>query len=112
MNKLFENELKVINIGLKSFKETLDEQNVQSIQVDWKPPLISDPSMFDVIRKNSNKIETANKETVTRILKSKPVLTGMGKAIDIIPGMKKNLLLHAGPPVAWDKMCGPMKGAV
>ena len=36
----------------------------------------------------------------------------MGKALDVIPGMKKNLLLHAGPPVTWDKMCGPMKGAV
>jgi len=112
MNKLFENELKVINIGLKSFNETLDERKVSSVQVDWKPPLISDSSLFDVIRNNSDKIETANKEAVKRILNSKPFLTGMGKAIDVIPGMKKNLLLHAGPPVAWDKMCGPMKGAV
>lgn len=112
MNKFFENELKVINIGLKSFKETLDEQHVQSVQVDWKPPLISDASMFDVIRKNSDKIETANKEAVKRIMSSKPFLIGMGKAIDVIPGMKKNLLLHAGPPVLWEKMCGPMKGAV
>jgi hypothetical protein len=36
----------------------------------------------------------------------------MGKAIDTIPGMKKNLLLHAGPPITWDRMCGPMRGAV
>jgi hypothetical protein len=112
MNKLFESELKVINIGLKSFKETLDERKVSSVQVDWKPPLISDSSLFDVIRNNSDKIETANKEAVKRILNSKPFLTGMGKAIDVIPGMKKNLLLHAGPPVVWEKMCGPMKGAV
>jgi hypothetical protein len=26
--------------------------------------------------------------------------------------MKKNMILHAGPPVTWNKMCGPMKGAV
>ncbi len=112
MNKLFENELKVINVGLKSFKETLDEQKVPSIQVDWKPPIISDPLLFDLIRKNSEKIEIANLEAMKRILSSKPFLIGMGKAIDVIPGMKKNLLLHAGCPVAWDKMCGPMRGAV
>jgi hypothetical protein len=26
--------------------------------------------------------------------------------------MKRNLILHAGPPVTWQTMCGPMKGAV
>ena len=26
--------------------------------------------------------------------------------------MKKDLILHAGPPITWDRMCGPMRGAV
>jgi hypothetical protein len=26
--------------------------------------------------------------------------------------MKKNMILHAGPPVTWERMCGPMRGAV
>jgi hypothetical protein len=26
--------------------------------------------------------------------------------------MKKNLLLHAGPPIGWERMCGPMRGAI
>jgi hypothetical protein len=26
--------------------------------------------------------------------------------------MRPNLVLHAGPPVTWDRMCGPMRGAV
>lgn len=26
--------------------------------------------------------------------------------------MRKNLILHAGPPVQWDDMCGPLHGAV
>lgn len=112
MNQLFENELKVINIGMKSFKETLEGLKVSSIQVDWKPPIFSDSKVFQVINQNKDKIESANKEAITRILNAKPYLIGMGKALDVIPGMKKNLLLHAGPPVTWDKMCGPMKGAV
>jgi hypothetical protein len=112
MNQLFENELKVINIGMKSFKETLDVLKVNSVQVDWKPPIFNDSNVFQVINKNKDKIESANKEAVKRILNSKPFLIGMGKALEVIPGMKKNLLLHAGPPVTWEKMCGPMRGAV
>ncbi len=112
MNPLFKSELKVINIGLKSFRETLDQQGVESIQVDWKPPVIFDPKVIERIQANHDKIQSANQEAVKRILNSKPFLTGMGKAIDVIPGMKKNLLLHAGPPVTWERMCGPMKGAV
>ena len=112
MTPLFQTELKVINIGLRSFKETLDKQNVKSVQVDWRPPLISDERTMGIIRSNIERIEAANKVSLDRILNSKPFIIGMGKALDVIPGMKKNLLLHAGPPVTWDRMCGPMKGAV
>ena len=97
---------------MKSFRETLEGLKVSSVQVDWKPPIFSDSKVFQIINKNKVKIESANKEAVERILNAKPYLVGMGKALDVIPGMKKNLLLHAGPPVTWDKMCGPMKGAV
>ena len=112
MTQLFEHELKVINIGLKSFKETLDTQKVTSVHVDWKPPLFADPAVTEILNRNREKIESANKEALKTILNSKPFIIGMGKALDVIPGMKKNLLLHAGPPIVWDKMCGPMKGAV
>ena len=57
-------------------------------------------------------IEKANQEALKRLLDARPVWVGVEKAIDVIPGMKKNLLLHAGPPVTWDRMCGPQKGAV
>jgi len=30
----------------------------------------------------------------------------------VIPGMKDNLLLHAGPPIEWERMSGPLRGAV
>ncbi|MBI5022010.1 MAG: DUF1116 domain-containing protein [Ignavibacteriales bacterium] len=112
MTNLFQSELKVVNIGLKSFKETLDRQNVKSVHVDWRPPLFTDDKSISIIKTNTDKIEAANNQAVQKILNSKPFIIGMGKALDVIPGMKENLLLHAGPPVMWDKMCGPMRGAV
>jgi len=57
-------------------------------------------------------IEEANQEAVSRIQKAKPTLVDVSIAGEAIPGMKRNMILHAGPPVTWEKMCGPMKGAV
>lgn len=57
-------------------------------------------------------IERANTETVARMMEARPVLVGIAKALDVIPGMRPNLLLHAGPPIAWERMAGPVKGAV
>jgi hypothetical protein len=112
MKHLFKSELKVINIGLKSFKDTLDERNVPSIHLDWLPPVEVEERITHIIAENIEKIDAANQIACQKILNSKPVLTGLDKAFHVIPGMKKNLILHAGPPVTWEKMCGPMKGAI
>lgn len=112
MNDLFTHKLNVINIGLESFKETLDHQGVASVQVDWRPPVSMPESFTRVIAENKEKIDAANRDVCQRILNSKPVLTGLDTALSVIPGMKKNLILHAGPPVTWERMCGPMRGAV
>lgn len=57
-------------------------------------------------------IDRANQEAVTRMMEARPVLVGMGRARDVIPGMADNLILHAGPPIAWPRMCGPLRGAI
>jgi len=56
-------------------------------------------------------IEQANRTTVERMMEARPILIGLGRARDVIPGMRDTLLLHAGPPVTWARMAGPMKGA-
>lgn len=58
------------------------------------------------------KIESANKEAVQRVLSSKPFLIDVKPAIEVLPGMKKRSIFHAGPPIEWKRMCGPMKGAI
>jgi hypothetical protein len=57
-------------------------------------------------------IEKANAEATERMMETRPVLVGMGKAVDVVPGMRDNLLLHAGPPIRWDRASGPMRGAI
>ena len=57
-------------------------------------------------------IDQANQKAVDAMMEARPVLVGVAKAIDVIPGMHKNLFLHAGPPISWDRMAGPVKGAM
>ncbi|MBC8384687.1 MAG: DUF1116 domain-containing protein [Candidatus Cloacimonetes bacterium] len=111
LNDLFNKKLKVINTGLKSFQENLEKIGTESIQVDWKPPA-EDPNLFESIKKHQEKIDKANQEALNIILNGKPILIGLDKAINVIPGMKKNLILHAGPPIEWERMCGPTRGAI
>ncbi len=57
-------------------------------------------------------IEDANKEALKRILEGEPVLLDVVPAHTAIEGLKENMILHSGPPITWDRMCGPMRGAV
>ncbi len=112
MKALFAKGLRVINIGLESFKQSLDLNNVDSIQVDWHPPIPVEDESRVIIRTTREIISKANEIAVQKIIDGKPLLTGLARAIDVIPGMTRNIILHAGPPISWEKMCGPMRGAV
>ena len=57
-------------------------------------------------------IDQANQEATTRMMEARPVLVDLDLARNVIPGMHENLLLHAGPPITWDRMSGPLKGAI
>ena len=57
-------------------------------------------------------IEKANTECVGKMMEARPITVGVARAIDVIPGMREDLFLHAGPPITWERMAGPMKGAV
>src|ERR1044072_6556925 len=58
------------------------------------------------------KIDTANAEVVRLMLVSDPVLVDVLPAGEVIRGVGALHILHAGPPIGWERMCGPMRGAV
>jgi len=116
---LFGQELCVVNMGLASFVDNLRQAGAAAVQVDWKPTAGGDPGVLAALDKclapNGElrpEIVEANKEAVGRVLAAKPVVVGIGTALDTIPGMHRNLVLHAGPPVTWERMSGPTRGAV
>jgi len=57
-------------------------------------------------------IDQANQEALRRILAGDPILVDVVPASEAIPDLADRMILHAGPPINWDRMCGPMRGAV
>ena len=99
-----------INIGADLFADALDAQGIAVTRVAWRPPagdqqalriLLADPA-----------VDAANKIAVERMLAAHPVLLDVQPACDVIPALQERKLLHAGPPINWERMCGPMRGAV
>ena len=61
---------------------------------------------------NIEKIMEVNQKATQEMIRADPVWVDVRAAIDVIPGMTQRTVLHAGPPIAWERMCGPMRGAV
>lgn len=109
---------KVVNVGLEAFVRDLKDAGIEVVHVDWAPPAGGDPEMAALLAKLGseesaiNLIEDANREAIKRILEGEPKLLDVVPAREAIAGLKERMILHAGPPITWDRMCGPMRGAI
>lgn len=112
INELFRNQLKVINTGLDSFGKTLKKFDIETVPVHWRPPVDVNADSIQVLTDHEKTIEEANHKVLEIIQNGKPFLVGMNKAIEVVPNMHRNLILHSGPPVTWERMCGPTRGAI
>ena len=110
IQSFFGKKLSAVNVGLASFGESMRSQGVEVVDVDFRPPAVSVPRISRT--QAGTDIEAANAEAVKRITTGKATVVGLGIARDVVPGMKGKVILHAGPPATWDRMCGPVRGAV
>jgi hypothetical protein len=110
INDFFNQPIHVINLGVESMAQSIRDQGIPVTDVDWRPPASGKPRL--VTTRSGIDIDAANATACQRIKQGRPVLAGMGIARDVIPGMHAHMILHAGPPVTWERMCGPQRGAV
>jgi hypothetical protein len=114
MSKLFEKGRVIINVGLQSFADAIVQAGGHAIQLDWTPPAGGDRaagwSLAQLI--NDARVEAANQHAYARYLAAQPVLTGLGVAREQLPALRDRVILHAGPPIVWAEMSGPMRGAL
>jgi hypothetical protein len=98
--------------GVELLAAELEAQAVPVERVDWRPPSDAGAEALALLARHSGRIAAANTEAVERLQEAHPLLAGIGRAGDLLPGMSANTILHAGPPIDWSDMSGPMRGAV
>jgi hypothetical protein len=115
IDALLNSGVRVVNVGLDQFARDLRDQGVPVVHVDWVPPAGADPAMVAVLDRLAtvaDRVDKANAEALARILAADPVLIDVILAGEAIPDLGERVMLHAGPPIDWHRMCGPMRGAV
>ena len=113
--KLLSGVPSVVNIGLSGFAADLAAQGTPVVQVDWRPPAQGKKHLADLLARLGafeERMAAANAEALKRMLAANPVLIDVQPAGKAIRGLGEKVLLHSGPPIAWERMCGPMQGAV
>jgi hypothetical protein len=107
----------VIHLGLDTVAEAAAATGSRVTTVPFLPPAGGEPARVAQLQRVSCgslgvTIDAANQRAVDRFFASRPHLVGIALARDVIAGMADDLFLHAGPPISWERMCGPLRGAV
>lgn len=102
----------VINAGIPLIVEAVAPDHV--VQLDWRPPAFGDTrAARAAIVLDDEVTRTANGAALAAVHAVRPQLVRVRPARDEIPALADGrMLLHAGPPIAIERMCGPMRGAL
>jgi len=114
VNNFLTSKTQVINIGLASFSPPIRSHGGTSVDLEWRPPAEGNSASGLALAQlmNDGKINAANQVALERYQAAQPILVGVGVAREELKGLGPRMLLHSGPPIAWENMCGPQKGAV
>ena len=109
MSGFFGNPLSVVNVGLERFAASVETVT----RVEWAPPAGGDAEAARVLAHlvAHPEVDAANARAYAAYERAEPVLEAIGVAGETIPGFEGRMLLHAGPPIEFGRMCGPMRGA-
>ncbi|MBA3687353.1 MAG: DUF1116 domain-containing protein [Chloroflexi bacterium] len=114
------NGVRALNIGLAGFAEPISAAGAAVLNLDWRPPAGADAELGMLVARLEDDpddaigaaVATANRTALDRLLGASPFLIDVQPAGDAIPGLQGRMLLHSGPPISWERMCGPMRGAI
>ena len=103
-----------MSLGLGLFAEDLQRLGVPVVHLDWRPPATASPALvaaLDRLEARRDTIELANAEAFARLVNGEPVLVDCRPAWEALD-LPQRTVLHAGPPIAWPRMCEPMRAAI
>jgi hypothetical protein len=114
MSVLFDEEIRANNVGLPAFAGPVARAGAEVTDLDWRPPAAGDARVGMRLAELTAEpaIEAANQRALAALLGAQPRLVDVRAARAEIAALAgSRTLLHAGPPIEWEAMCGPMQGA-
>jgi hypothetical protein len=105
---------RVVNVGLDLFALALARLDVPVVHVDWRPPAGGDPRLAALLARldvRREAIERANATVLERLTGGAPFLADCRPAREALE-LPDRTVLHAGPPLAWERACEPMRAAI
>jgi hypothetical protein len=117
--ELFPGGIRALNVGLAELAVAPRAGGASVLELDWRPPAGGDRELGLLLARLEDdpddpvgaRVRTANATAVERLLAARPMLLDVRPAGEVISGLGQRTILHAGPPIAWERMCGPMRGA-
>ncbi len=116
---MFPDGVRAVNVGLDMFAQPLAANGASVTRLDWRPPAEGDRDVGLLLARLEDdpddpigrRIAAANATAVDRLLAAQPMLVDVQPARAAL-GLEGRHILHAGPPIAWQRMCGPVEGAI
>jgi len=109
---LLTGQLGVISAGAPLFADTLTAQGVAVERVDWRPPAEGDEKLAALLASTWRpSVDAANQQALRRVLDAQQFLVDVRPAGEVIPGMTRDMVLHAGPPIDWQRLSDPVRAA-
>ena len=113
LQDLLNSKPRIINIGLQSFTDSIVEYGGKAVQYDWKPIAGGNKRLIKILNRLAKieEIEIANNKVINEMKNSQPFLMDVVPAKSVIEILNDKVLLHAGPPIEFENMTGPMQGS-
>lgn len=116
---LFPDGIRAVTVGPEMFATPLVAAGVPVTALDWRPPAEGDRDIGLLLARLEDdpddaigrRIGEANATVVERLIAAQPMLIDVRPAAEAL-GLDHHRLLHSGPPIPWDRMPGPVEGAV
>jgi Protein of unknown function (DUF1116) len=109
-------EAKVVNVGLPLFAEAIRDQAGTVVDVEWRIPAGGRPELVAALTRLSgrfnDRVHAANDEVVRRLNVATPVVTGLARCGDTVPGVGSRTVLHCGPALDWATAGDPLRRSI
>ncbi len=100
----------VVAVGADLLASAVEAQAAPVSRVDWRPPMPGTEADLVTVALDPLRSD-ANARALAAVLDVQATLVDVAPASEVL-GLEPGQFLHAGPPIAWERAAGPLRGAL